>query len=36
MFIVCEDKILWRKEFTGEPPAVYPKDPIADGWQKLD
>ncbi len=36
MFIVCEDNWIYRKEFRGEVPAVYPKDPLADGWTKLD
>ena len=28
--------ILYRKEFHGEVPSVYPKDPLADGWTRLD
>jgi len=36
MFIVCEDNTIYRKEYRGEVPAVYPKDPVADGWTKLD
>jgi len=36
MYIVCEDNVIFRKQFRGEVPAVYPKDPVADGWMKLD
>jgi hypothetical protein len=36
MHIVCENNTIFRKEFHGEAPAVYPKDPVAEGWTKLD
>jgi hypothetical protein len=36
MYIVCEDNAIYRKEFRGEAPAVYPRDPVAEGWTKLD
>lgn len=36
MFIVCEDRTVLRREFGGEPPAVYPSDPRAEGWAPLD
>lgn len=36
MYIVCEDNRIWRKDFAGQVPAAYPKNPLADGWEKVD
>lgn len=36
MFILCEDGVIYRKQFQGEAPAVYPENPKTDGWDKID
>jgi len=35
-FIVNSDNTLWWKDLGGETVTVFPADPAADGWRKLD
>jgi hypothetical protein len=35
-FIVNEENVIWRKDLGGAPAAKWPKDPLAEGWSKLD
>lgn len=35
-FIVNEENTIWRKDLQGAPALKWPKDPLAEGWSKLD
>jgi hypothetical protein len=35
-YIVNEENIIWKKDLGGAPAAKWPKDPLAEGWSKLD
>ena len=35
-FIVNEENVIWRKDLQGAPVLKWPKDPLAEGWSKLD
>ena len=35
-FIVNEENTIWRKDLKGASIAKWPKDPLGEGWSKLD
>lgn len=35
-FIVNEENVIWKKDLGGAPAVKWPKDPLAEGWSKLD
>lgn len=35
-FIINEDNIIWKKDLGGAPATKWPKDPLAEGWTRLD
>lgn len=35
-FIVNEANTLWKKDLGGAPAVKWPKDPLAEGWMKLE
>ena len=35
-FIINEDNVIWKKDIGGAAVRQWPKDPLAEGWSKLD
>jgi hypothetical protein len=35
-YIVNEENVIWKKDLGGAPAVKWPKDPLAEGWSKLD
>lgn len=35
-FIINEENTIWRKDTGGVPPEKFPKNPLGEGWSKLD
>jgi len=35
-FIINQDGVIWKKDLGGAPAVKWPKDPVAEGWIKID